>query len=56
MTSSSSASTSVAALIFTGIVLTFLGIFLAGSLELIGLGVACLFGAGLFQTLAARAG
>ena len=56
MTTSSSTTTSVAALIFTGIVLTFLGIFLAGSLELIGLGVASLFGAGLFQVLGARAG
>jgi hypothetical protein len=55
MSQSSSSSASVAALIFVGVILTFLGIFAAGSLELIVIGVVALFGAGLFQTLAARA-
>jgi hypothetical protein len=45
---------SVTALIFVGLLLTVLGLFVAGSLALIGLGVASLFGAGLFQAFAAR--
>ena len=47
---------SVTALIFVGLLLTVLGLLVAGSLPLIALGVAALFGAGLFQALAAGAG
>jgi hypothetical protein len=45
---------SVTALIFVGLLLTVLGLLVAGSLALIGLGVASLFGAGLFQALETR--
>ena len=45
---------SVTALIFVGLLLTVLGLLVAGSLALIGLGVAALFAAGLFETIAAR--
>ena len=45
---------SVTALIFVGLLLTVLGLLVAGSLALIGLGVASLLAAGLFETLAAR--
>jgi len=45
---------SVTALIFVGLLLTVLGLLVAGSLALIGLGVASLFAAGLFETIAAR--
>jgi len=45
---------SVTALIFVGLLLTVLGRLVAGSLALIGLGVASLFAAGLFETIAAR--
>ena len=34
---------------------TLIGLFVAGSIILTGLGVASLFGAGLFQTLSTRA-
>jgi hypothetical protein len=45
---------SVTALVFVGLLLTVLGLFVAGSVALIGLGVAALFGAGLFQAIASR--
>lgn len=45
---------SVTALIFVGLLLTVLGLLVAGSVPLIGLGVAALFGAGLFEVLATR--
>jgi hypothetical protein len=45
---------SVTALIFVGLLLTVLGLLVAGSIALIGLGVAALTGAGLFQALAGR--
>jgi hypothetical protein len=45
---------SVTALIFVGLLLTVLGLLVAGSLALIGLGVASLFAAGLFEAIAAR--
>ena len=46
---------SVTALIFVGLLLTVLGLLVAGSLALIGLGVAALVGAGLLQAIASRA-
>jgi hypothetical protein len=45
---------SVTALIFVGLLLTVLGLFVAGNVGLIALGVASLFGAGLFQAVEAR--
>jgi len=45
---------SVTALIFVGLLLTILGLLVAGSLPLIAFGVVTLFGAGLFQALATR--
>jgi len=45
---------SVVALIFVGLLLTVLGLFAAGNLAIIGLGVASLLGAGLFQAFATR--
>jgi hypothetical protein len=45
---------SVTALIFVGLLLTVRGLFVAGNIALIALGVASLFAAGLFQTIAAR--
>ena len=47
-------SLSVGALVFVGIVLTFLGLFAAGAIEPIALGVGALVAAGLFQTLQQR--
>jgi hypothetical protein len=44
-------SQSVAAMIISGIVLIFLGIFGGGHVDVIALGAALLFGAGLFQTI-----
>jgi hypothetical protein len=44
-------SQSVAAMIISGIVLIFLGIFGGGRFDVIALGAALLFGAGLFQTI-----
>jgi hypothetical protein len=44
-------SQSVAAMIISGVVLIFLGILGGGHVDLIGLGSALLFGAGLFQTI-----
>jgi hypothetical protein len=46
---------STTALVFVGLLLTMIGLFVAGSVPLIGLGVASLLGAGIFQTLSARA-
>jgi hypothetical protein len=45
---------STTALVFVGLLLTAIGLFVAGSIALIGLGVASLFGAALFQTIAHR--
>lgn len=45
---------SVSALIFVGLLLTVLGLLVAGSVTLIALGVAALFGAGLLEALAGR--
>ena len=45
---------SVSALLFVGLLLTVLGLLVAGSVTLIAIGVAALFGAGLFQALATR--
>ena len=45
---------SVTALLFVGLLLTVLGLFVAGNFALIALGVASLFGAGLFETIATR--
>jgi hypothetical protein len=42
------------ALLFVGLLLTILGLFVAGNITLIALGIAALFGAGLFGALAAR--
>ncbi|HET9521792.1 MAG TPA: hypothetical protein VFO73_12145 [Candidatus Limnocylindrales bacterium] len=47
-------SLSVGVLIFVGVILTFLGLFAAGRIELIALGVGTLVAAGLFQTLQQR--
>jgi drug/metabolite transporter (DMT)-like permease len=44
-------SQSVAAMIISGVVLIFLGIFGGGHADVIGLGAALLLGAGLFQTI-----
>lgn len=45
----------VTALVFVGLLLTVVGLFLAGNIGLVGLGVASLFGAGLVQALGDRA-
>jgi hypothetical protein len=44
-------SQSVAAMIISGVVLIFLGIFGGGRVDVIGLGASLLFAAGLFQTI-----
>jgi hypothetical protein len=44
----------ISALIFVGLLLTVIGLFVARNVSLVGLGVASLFGAGLLQTLGAR--
>jgi hypothetical protein len=44
-------SQSVAAMIISGAVLILLGILGGGRMDVIGLGAALLFGAGLFQTI-----
>jgi hypothetical protein len=44
-------SQSVAAVIISGVVLIFLGISGGGHVDVIALGAALLFGAGLFQTI-----
>lgn len=45
---------SITALIFVGLLLTVLGLLVAGSIALIGVGVVALFGAGLFQAVTVR--
>ena len=45
----------VTALVFVGLLLAVVGLFVAGSIGLVALGVASLFGAGLLQTLGERA-
>ena len=50
---SNPAAAPVAALTFVGVLIVFLGVF-AGGAELIALGVAALFGAGLVGALSAR--
>jgi len=45
---------STTALIFVGLLLTVIGLFVAGSIALIALGVGSLLGAGILQTVAAR--
>jgi len=42
------------ALLFVGMLLVAIGLFVAGSIPLIGLGIVTLFGAALFQALATR--
>jgi len=42
------------ALVFVGLLLVAIGLFLAGSVGLVGLGIASLFGAGFFQALSDR--
>lgn len=44
----------ISALVFVGLLLTVIGLLVAGSLELVALGVASLFGAALLQTLGER--
>ena len=44
----------ISALVFVGLLLTLVGLFVAGSVVLIGLGVASLFGGGLLQVLGER--
>ena len=44
-------SQSVAAMIISGVVLIFIGIFAGGRVDVIGLGASLLFAAGLFQTI-----
>lgn len=45
---------SVATLLFVGVLLVTLGLFVAGNMVIVGVGVVALFGAGAFETLAAR--
>ena len=45
---------SVAALLFVGVLLVALGLFVAGNMVVVGVGVVALFGAGAFETLSAR--
>jgi hypothetical protein len=47
---------STTALVFVGLLLTCIGLFVAGNVGLILLGVVSLFGAGLVQAIAARGG
>ena len=51
VTNEMATSQSVAAMIISGMVLMFLGIFGGGRVDVIALGAALLFGAGLFQTV-----
>ena len=44
------------ALVFVGLLLTLIGLFVAGNIVLIALGVASVFGAAFFQAIATRAG
>ena len=43
------------ALVFVGLLLTLIGLFVAGNIVLIALGVVSLFGAAFFQAIAGRA-
>ena len=45
---------SVSVLLFVGALLVALGLFVAGNVVLVGVGLVALFGAGLFESLAAR--
>ncbi len=45
---------STTALVFVGLLLTAIGLFVAGNVVLIALGVVSLFGASFFQALASR--
>ena len=45
---------STIALVFAGLLLVALGLFAAGSVLLIGLGIVSLFGAGVFEAISAR--
>ena len=45
---------STTALVFVGLLLTVIGLFVAGNIGLTGLGVASLFGAGVLQTIGER--
>jgi hypothetical protein len=45
---------STIALVFVGLLLTAIGLFVAGQIALIALGLVSLLGAALFETLAAR--
>jgi hypothetical protein len=45
---------SVAALLFVGVLLVALGLFVAGNIVIVGVGIVALFGAGAFETLGAR--
>jgi hypothetical protein len=45
---------SVAALLFVGLLLVAIGLFVAGSMVVVLLGVLALFGSGTFETLNAR--
>jgi hypothetical protein len=44
----------ISALVFVGLLLTVIGLLVAGNIALIALGVASLFGAGLIQALESR--
>jgi hypothetical protein len=45
---------SVAALLFVGVLLVALGLFVAGNMIIVVTGIVALFGAGVFETLGAR--
>jgi hypothetical protein len=45
---------SVTALIFVGLLLTILGLFVAGNMIVVVTGIVALFGAGVFETLGSR--
>jgi hypothetical protein len=45
---------STTALVFVGLLLVALGLLVAGSVVLVGLGIVSLFGAAIFQAIGAR--
>jgi hypothetical protein len=45
---------SVAALLFVGVLLVALGLFVAGNMVIVGVGIVALFGAAAFETIGAR--
>ena len=45
---------SVAALLFVGVLLVALGLFVAGNMLMVGVGIVALFGAAAFETLGTR--